>query len=214
MSRQYSVFLSASDPGLGKMFIEAGYTVSLLRAKADIFVFPGGSDVCPVLYGEKPLPDTDYDLDRDLTEVKLFKSIPMKAPKIGICRGGQFLNVMSGGSMYQDVNGHTKSHSIRDTKTNKSVFVTSTHHQMMIPAAHGKILADADESTMRETEMNKFTREKNNKDAERDTEAVWYEYNNTLCFQPHPEYSMKSCHDYFFELVAQYILPVLSAKGR
>jgi len=65
-------------------------------------VFTGGADVSPFMYGEKKLSVTCNDEHRDEQE-KLFFERYTKVPKVGICRGGQFLNVMNGGKMWQHV---------------------------------------------------------------------------------------------------------------
>jgi len=53
---------------------------------------------------------------------------------VGICRGSQFLTVMSGGRLFQDVSGHAimGTHLIK-FKDGSSLGITSTHHQMMNP---------------------------------------------------------------------------------
>lgn len=122
-------------------------------------------------------------------------------PKIGICRGAQFLNVKSGGAMWQDVNNHTKDHVATDILfTNTELTVSSTHHQMMIPSPDGEILAFAKEATQ-------FKSASDRDPTRVDAEVVWYEKTKSLCFQPHPELAGYSdCRDYFFDLI-DYLIP-------
>jgi gamma-glutamyl-gamma-aminobutyrate hydrolase PuuD len=103
----------------------------------------------------------------------------------GICRGGQFLNVMNGGKMWQHVNNHAMAgvHPAENIKTGEVIDVTSTHHQMMRPSEQGVILLTASLSTRKETATERVLGKK-----ESDIESVFYPKTNNLCFQPHPEY--------------------------
>ncbi|MEA2655321.1 MAG: putative glutamine amidotransferase [Chloroflexota bacterium] len=77
-------------------------------ADLDGLLLPGGWDVDPALYGEKPdaqLGDVDPELDE--TEIRLFKEARAKQiPVLGICRGQQVINVAMGGSLIQHLEGH------------------------------------------------------------------------------------------------------------
>jgi len=68
------------------------------------FVFTGGHDVEPRLYGEEKLDCVDPCKERDNFEMKLLpKVIAADKPVLAICRGMQLLNVALGGSLYQDI---------------------------------------------------------------------------------------------------------------
>jgi len=174
---------------------------------ADIVCFQGGPDVNPDLYGEKKLPRTYIDPSRDKIDMNAWEK-SLKKPKVGICRGGQFLNVMSEGEMYQDVNNHMAGHEainlleIPDTHWNHGtlVEVTSDHHQMMIPNLdYAEVLCIAEKST---TFVSEFQRET----PKYDTEVVWYDHTQSLCFQPHPEYQSRyQTRAYFFSLLKYLI---------
>lgn len=71
----------------------------------DGFLFTGGHDVSPALYGEKALPLCGERCpERDAMEKTLFDfAAERDKPMLGICRGLQFLNVALGGSLYQDL---------------------------------------------------------------------------------------------------------------
>ena len=164
----------------------------------DVLVFSGGADVSPHLYLEHNV-DSWCDLERDLACLSMFTKF--KGPKIGICRGGQFLNVASGGRMWQDVDNHGSSHMVRDLETSKEYFCTSTHHQMMRPGPNAQVVAIAapGRSTYRvaANEVEKFPAQ--------DIEVLFYESTNSLCFQPHPEYEEHpECILYFGELVQRF----------
>lgn len=146
---------------------QMGFTVVNDPYQADLFQFMGGEDVSPELYGQ--VNTNSYNnFSRDINEMGWYQLAKLfHKPCVGICRGGQFLNVMSGGRMIQDVNGHTQKH-ILHTIDGGECMATSTHHQMMVVGPKGKLLGWGP------------TKE--------DVEIVWYPENQTLCFQPHPEY--------------------------
>lgn len=71
----------------------------------DGFLFTGGHDVSPSIYGEKPLEGlVDICEKRDEMETVVLKyAIEADKPLLGICRGIQFINASLGGSLYQDI---------------------------------------------------------------------------------------------------------------
>jgi putative glutamine amidotransferase len=77
-------------------------------AGLDGLLLPGGWDVDPALYGEKPDPKTgDIDPELDETEIRLFKlARTEQIPVLGICRGQQVINVAMGGTLLQHLDGH------------------------------------------------------------------------------------------------------------
>ncbi len=76
----------------------------------DGFLFSGGVDVDPALYGEeKQFDSVEIDAARDAFEMGLFKAVyPSKRPILGICRGIQSLNVFRGGTLHQHIDGHSQ----------------------------------------------------------------------------------------------------------
>jgi gamma-glutamyl-gamma-aminobutyrate hydrolase PuuD len=101
---------------------------------ADLVVFTGGEDVTPSFYGCEAHPSTYNNPDRDKYEKEIFDQIdPVKQVCYGSCRGSQFLCVMNGGLLVQNVNRHAigSTHAITDGK--KMFQITSTHHQMQYP---------------------------------------------------------------------------------
>lgn len=109
----------------------------------------------------------------------------MGIKSLTITQLGQFLNVMSGGRMYQHVEKHTRSHEITDTRTGESVFVSSTHHQMIMPSPKAVIVATASLGGEREWYDGEIARKDVSKE---DIEVVYYPHTKALCFQPHPEF--------------------------
>lgn len=170
------------DAGVEMMFEKLGHRVYTLenpfewyredeKNSPDVVVFTGGSDVTPILYNEENTA-SGCNSQRDMKEMVFFHRFH-KHPKLGICRGGQFLNVMSGGRMIQDYPGHAiaDTHEAVDRKRNTRIQVTSTHHQIMVgsPSSVNYMYAV-------------------NPDGINTAECIWYGNTNSLCFQPHPEY--------------------------
>lgn len=75
----------------------------------DGLLLAGGPDVDPSHYHQAPgTPTLKIDPDRDALEVPLARgALAAGVPVLGICRGFQLLNVVLGGSLYQDIpSGH------------------------------------------------------------------------------------------------------------
>src|SRR5215210_4652084 len=74
---------------------------------ADALVVSGSrSDVHPRVYGEAPTPvlHGEPDARRDWRDLAALRAaLRADVPLIGVCRGHQLLNVLSGGTLYQDV---------------------------------------------------------------------------------------------------------------
>ena len=101
---------------------------------ANIVLFTGGEDVDPSFYGCKKHMTTYSNIERDNYEKAIFDKIKPNQLALGICRGSQFLAVMNGGKLIQNVEGHAifGTHIIRN-KENVGYEITSTHHQMQYP---------------------------------------------------------------------------------
>lgn len=102
---------------------------------ADIVLFTGGEDVSPSLYNCRKHPLTHSNLERDKYEKAIFEKIKPNQLAVGVCRGSQFICIMNGGKLIQDVTGHAigHTHSIYEPSTCKEYEITSTHHQMQYP---------------------------------------------------------------------------------
>jgi len=114
-------------------FLSEIYDVTVVKHgdEADLVLFTGGEDVYPKYYAENTGKFTSYNERRDKLEQNVY-SMYRYTPKLGICRGNQFLAVMKGGKLIQHVSGHGQSHYIT-TNSGMNIEVTSTHHQMVYP---------------------------------------------------------------------------------
>lgn len=208
MTSRKKVLIIGPAHGYREMFIRHGWGLGKTMEESDLVQFTGGHDVTPELYGEPRHPQTDCNPLRDQAEQQIYllaKDIGM--PIAGICRGGQFLNVMNGGSMYQHCNKHAISgvHDAVDDISGEVFKVTSTHHQMIRPTQDATVVVTAQECTQRERMS------LNQKDPLitygplPDFEAVYYEETNTFCFQPHPEFTgHEELANRYFGYLAQY----------
>lgn len=189
------------------LFVSRGWEVCSKMEDADLILFTGGEDVSPDMYGEQRHPSTYSNRHRDDKEAALYgTAILLNIPMVGICRGGQFLNVINGGKMYQHVGGHCRDHYLTDVDTGKEVLVSSTHHQMMRPAPGATVIATAAEYSFKQCMIDGIIVDV---DDPVDVEVVYYAETNCLCFQPHPEFTddrYKGMTDYFFSLLDDLLL--------
>jgi putative glutamine amidotransferase len=67
----------------------------------------GGADLDPTRYGRANQGSTGVEPDRDALEADAWAAAQQRGlPVLGICRGFQVINVLSGGALFQDVDGH------------------------------------------------------------------------------------------------------------
>jgi len=192
------------------LFKELGFTPVEEVKDAQLVCFTGGEDVTPELYGQKKHHSTYNSVARDEYETRVFaQCITNDIPMVGICRGAQFLNVMNGGEMYQDVGKHAvyQGHEIIDVLTDERIHVTSTHHQMMKPGNDSVLIAYAELAGFREW----YDGDKLRADiSDKDIEVVGYPKTRCLCFQPHPEFNLpnaghRDMRAYFAGLVRELL---------
>ncbi|MGL5324013.1 MAG: gamma-glutamyl-gamma-aminobutyrate hydrolase family protein [Aeromonas sp.] len=207
MSKQKVFIVGGHINPYGKMFADAGWhvmdTVNEKVEDADLVQFTGGADVSPKLYHEAKHPRTFCSEFRDDQESAIYdKCIQKGIPMAGICRGGQFLNVMNGGRMYQDVDGHAIGghHAMVDLDDGSIYQVTSTHHQMMRPSKRAIVLAVASNIATRKEYCDINGAVIVEREDLIDVEVVIYKDSKCLCFQPHPEYGIaeNSCRKAYF----------------
>lgn len=76
-------------------------------ARMDGLLLSGGADLDPARYGQPPDGAVDIEPDRDALEAEAWAAaIGRGVPILGLCRGLQAINVFSGGSLLQHVEGH------------------------------------------------------------------------------------------------------------
>ncbi len=73
----------------------------------DGLLLPGGADLDPALYGQEPHPAVAVERARDDLELAAWSAARERGvPIFGVCRGFQAINVFSGGTLEQHLEGH------------------------------------------------------------------------------------------------------------
>lgn len=113
--------------------------LAFLLSGADGLLITGGRDIDPSSYGGTPEPRMTYDPDFDRFEIFLFRSAcEAGMPVLGICRGMQIMNVVTGGTLIPEISGHKDgvthpltgiSGMLGDILGVSGVAVNSFHHQ-------------------------------------------------------------------------------------
>lgn len=147
-------------------------------ALCDGFLFCGGNDITPLLFGQEPKNGNGRtNITLDLFQIRLMKQVlKSRKPVLSICRGMQVYNVACGGTIYQDISlqpgkhldhmqqSHSRSevsHRIKvehGTMLKKyigsTLLVNSYHHQAIDkPGKNLVISARASDSTIEALEM-------------------------------------------------------------
>lgn len=80
-------------------------TLTALLSRLDGLLLTGGIDVHPSRFGEEVHPLTEEaDPELDEFEINLTcRALQQDMPVLGICRGMQLLNIVLGGTLYQDI---------------------------------------------------------------------------------------------------------------
>lgn len=181
-----------ADQGMADLLSMQGWQ-DVSYELADVVVFNGGADIGTSIYGEKPIGRgiPEQPSPRDTKEMEIYHKYKGGSKLLlGICRGAQILNCLNGGTLWQDVDHHGRSHYMTVLATGHQLWITSTHHQMMRPGATGQVLAIADEARNKYADHATWSAKGGvfYPDDHKDTEIVWYPSSGSLCIQGHPEY--------------------------
>lgn len=172
------------------MFEKRGFEVVKNFEGLDLVCFLGGTDVDPDVYGEERHPYTQApDKDRDYVEqLGFYKFKSHNVPMVGICRGGQLLNVLNGGKMIQHL-GECISRDVWmwDDEWGDERLMRVDHHQGIRAGEYGRALGWLEDEKFEPDYI------------------VHYPETKSLCFQPHPEWGHKGTEDYFFELIEEHL---------
>jgi gamma-glutamyl-gamma-aminobutyrate hydrolase PuuD len=165
------------------------YLPDELETTDSILILHGGADISPSLYGQERGKYTQADTNpskRDKLEIALAeRAIAMGIPIFGICRGAQLLTALAGGTLIQDVTGHTGGKHFITTKDGDSMIATSAHHQMCNPV-------NTDHELLAWSSKKQSTRywDGNNQDVPMavEPEVIFYPKLRALAIQAHPEW--------------------------
>ncbi len=170
-------------------------------AKLDGIVFSGGEDLDPSFYGEEKLNETVFvDTVRDVSDVFLAQAaLASKKPILAICRGEQLMNVVLGGSLYQDLaeqkpenvgHGGTVHKILAEPGSllaklygTDSLEVNSSHHQAVKDVAPGLVVTAYSSDGVVEA----------------------YEGNNLIAVQFHPEKLVRAGDNKWLEFFKVFI---------
>ncbi|HEY4768074.1 MAG TPA: gamma-glutamyl-gamma-aminobutyrate hydrolase family protein [Candidatus Limnocylindria bacterium] len=90
--------------------LDEGSPVEIRRAALsamDGLLLTGGADLDPARYGEPLDGSRGIEVGRDAFEEEAYRAaMDADVPVLGVCRGMQMLNVLSGGSLVQHLEGH------------------------------------------------------------------------------------------------------------
>ena len=142
--------------------------------RLDGLVVIGGADIPPEAYGQKPIPQTKtMPAERYEFESKLISRwLESEKPLLGVCLGTQFVNVVAGGTLIQDIptqvgtkiihRGRGAKHIIiieprsrlRKILGAERVVVNSSHHQAVGGVGKGlKVVARSEDGIIEALEM-------------------------------------------------------------
>ncbi len=137
----------------------------------------GGMDIHPIYYGEEPHHNLGFvNSKEDEYQIKIARlALNLHKPVLGICRGHQLLNVVCGGTLYQDLTEilsptikhdqiskrYEPYHSITISKSSKlekflgsSTVVNSLHHQCIKELGTGlRAIAHSNDGVIEAIEM-------------------------------------------------------------
>lgn len=158
-------------------------------SEAETVIFTGGHDVTPEMYNETKHHLTGNSPERDYYELQEYKKAKeLNKFCVGICRGGQFLTVMSGGKLVQHVTNHALPNGHLVRCDDQLFMATSSHHQMFYPfdVNHEMIGVSAEK---RSNVYFKNAKEKY-EELPVEPEIVYYPDTHCLAIQPHPEWQV------------------------
>jgi len=131
--RLVSAYYSGKDPFAIFDSIVATVSPNKLQ-KGDCLILWGGEDISPALY-DQPVVHAragHQPSARDIVETNLFnQAVKLGIPIIGVCRGAQLACALSGGTLYQHIQGgHHQDHLVT-TKDGHEFWTSSCHHQAL-----------------------------------------------------------------------------------
>lgn len=132
----------------------------------DGLVLIGGADIPPSAYGEEPhetvspLPAERYDFERKL----IARWLASGKPLLGVCLGAQFTNVVSGGSLIQDIPSgvgpgvdHTGYHTVQIEapsllsavlKADRATVLSSHHQAVKVVGQNLRVIAHSEDGVV------------------------------------------------------------------
>ena len=142
--------------------VKSNTAISEYISLCDGFLFCGGEDITPLLFGQEPLDKLGKtDITLDIFQLRFMRNVLLSGkPILAICRGMQLLNVACGGTICQDISlkqkdcinhmqhsarkdiNHkviVKSGSLLHRLVGKIIFTNSFHHQAVDMTGKGPV---------------------------------------------------------------------------
>ena len=114
-----------------------------LSLRLDGLFITGGEDIDPSYYGEDPhlkLGKIAPEIDQMESEL-VKRMLELDKPYIGVCRGLHMLNIVQGGSMYQDMHDQREEHSYLHLQKGPRTY-RSHEVELELDSKIGKILGE------------------------------------------------------------------------
>lgn len=173
----------------------------------DGIIMSGGEDIQPAYYGEEVLNETVESAPRrDTADFLLLRAaLRHKLPVLAICRGEQLANVMSGGTLYQDLPSQRDTGILHDQTAERSI---AQHYVYLEPGSHLRELLGVDS-----VGVNSFHHQAVKKLGEglkvsaRAADGVieGFEGDGLFCVQFHPEAFVSAGDDTFLPIFTDFV---------
>lgn len=182
--RLVSAYYTGQDPFAIFKDVSTAVNPNKLQ-KGDCLILWGGEDISPALYNQPVVHARAGHMPsaRDVIETNLFnKAVDLGIPIIGVCRGAQLACALSGGTLFQHIQGgHHQDHKV-ETKDGHTFTTSSCHHQALnlkdVP--HELLAWDKDRETTVYTDKDIQT--------QIIPEVVYLNETKTFAIQGHPEW--------------------------
>lgn len=103
-------------------------------ASCNAFLFPGGGDITPELFGESNHGSQNIDTELDILQLQAFQyAFKQRLPILGICKGMQLINVALGGTLLQ----HMSTASLHTSQTEDLYHATSITPNSFLHVLYG-----------------------------------------------------------------------------
>lgn len=112
-------------------YIEGTSELTQLITSIDGLYLAGGNDVDPIYFDEEPHPQLgEVNPTRDAFELQILKQmLAQNKPILGICKGCQMINVVLGGTLYQDIHAQMNQSLVQHQQNSPHSYPT---HQIVL----------------------------------------------------------------------------------
>ncbi|MGB9736070.1 MAG: gamma-glutamyl-gamma-aminobutyrate hydrolase family protein [bacterium] len=107
----YKAYVDAIEEsnGIPIILTYTGNAKALIEQIDGLLITGGNFDIPPEMYGEKPILPLKTIKERTLFESNIYiEALKKGIPVLGVCGGMQLINVIAGGSLYQDIKTQIK----------------------------------------------------------------------------------------------------------